>query len=106
MTRPSNSLLLGVDVVCLGILLADVIAWPIDALPETGTLALVDSITSAAAAARSTPHDKEGFADSTCAYRLVSKRGHSMQLVAAPSPLDLQACSRQFRVLQFVWPDF
>jgi sugar/nucleoside kinase (ribokinase family) len=45
MTRPNDSLLLGVDVVCLGILVADVIARPIDASPETGTLALVDSIT-------------------------------------------------------------
>jgi sugar/nucleoside kinase (ribokinase family) len=34
----------GHDVVCLGILVADVIARPVDALPETGTLALVDSI--------------------------------------------------------------
>lgn len=33
-----------VDVVCLGILVADVIARPVDAVPATGTLALVDSI--------------------------------------------------------------
>jgi sugar/nucleoside kinase (ribokinase family) len=45
MTRPNDSLLLGADGVCLGILVADVIARPIDASPETGTLALVDSIT-------------------------------------------------------------
>lgn len=32
------------DVVCLGILVADVIARPVDALPPRGTLALVDSI--------------------------------------------------------------
>jgi sugar/nucleoside kinase (ribokinase family) len=32
------------DVVCLGILVADVIARPVDALPEPGTLALVESI--------------------------------------------------------------
>ena len=32
------------DVVCLGILVADVLARPVDALPEPGTLALVDSI--------------------------------------------------------------
>ena len=32
------------DVVCLGILVADVIARPVDAFPEPGTLALVDSI--------------------------------------------------------------
>ena len=32
------------DVVCLGILVADVIARPVDALPEAGTLALVESI--------------------------------------------------------------
>jgi sugar/nucleoside kinase (ribokinase family) len=34
-----------VDVVCLGILVTDVIARPVDSLPESGTLALVDSIT-------------------------------------------------------------
>lgn len=33
------------DVVCLGILVADVIARPVDSLPEPGTLALVESIT-------------------------------------------------------------
>jgi sugar/nucleoside kinase (ribokinase family) len=33
-----------IDVVCLGILVADVVARPVDAVPETGTLALVDSI--------------------------------------------------------------
>jgi sugar/nucleoside kinase (ribokinase family) len=32
------------DVVCLGILVADVIARPVDRLPERGTLALVDEI--------------------------------------------------------------
>jgi len=32
------------DVVCLGILVADVVARPVDAFPERGTLALVDSI--------------------------------------------------------------
>jgi sugar/nucleoside kinase (ribokinase family) len=32
------------DVVCLGILVADVVARPVDAAPATGTLALVDSI--------------------------------------------------------------
>lgn len=32
------------DVVCLGILVADVIARPVDVLPKPGTLALVDSI--------------------------------------------------------------
>jgi sugar/nucleoside kinase (ribokinase family) len=44
MTRPGDSRLLAVDVVCLGILVADVIARPLDALPDTGTLAFVDSI--------------------------------------------------------------
>jgi sugar/nucleoside kinase (ribokinase family) len=34
-----------VDVVCLGILVADVIARPVDDLPPTGSLALVDAIT-------------------------------------------------------------
>jgi sugar/nucleoside kinase (ribokinase family) len=34
-----------VDVVCLGILVADVIARPVDDLPKMGTLGLVDSIT-------------------------------------------------------------
>jgi sugar/nucleoside kinase (ribokinase family) len=33
------------DVVCLGILVADAIARPVDALPEPGTLGLVDQIT-------------------------------------------------------------
>src|ERR1700757_128779 len=33
-----------VDVVCLGILVADVVVRPVDALPAIGTLALVDSI--------------------------------------------------------------
>ncbi len=33
------------DVVCLGILVADVIVRPVDALPERGTLGLVDAIT-------------------------------------------------------------
>jgi sugar/nucleoside kinase (ribokinase family) len=33
-----------VDVVCLGILVADVVARPVDAMPAAGTLALVDSI--------------------------------------------------------------
>jgi sugar/nucleoside kinase (ribokinase family) len=33
------------DVVCLGILVADVIARPVDELPSRGTLALVDAIT-------------------------------------------------------------
>src|SRR4249919_3357191 len=32
------------DVVCLGILVADVVARPVDAVPHPGTLALVDSI--------------------------------------------------------------
>jgi sugar/nucleoside kinase (ribokinase family) len=32
------------DVVCLGILVADVVARPVDALPAVGTLSLVDSI--------------------------------------------------------------
>ena len=32
------------DVVCIGILVADVVARPVDALPAAGTLALVDSI--------------------------------------------------------------
>src|SRR3954447_17999778 len=32
------------DIVCLGILVADVVARPVDALPVVGTLALVDSI--------------------------------------------------------------
>ncbi len=33
-----------VDVVCLGILVADVVARPVDAVPHPGTLALVDSV--------------------------------------------------------------
>lgn len=33
-----------IDVVCLGILVADVVARPVDSVPATGTLALVDSI--------------------------------------------------------------
>ena len=33
-----------VDVVCLGILVADVVARPVDGVPRAGTLALVDSI--------------------------------------------------------------
>jgi len=32
------------DVVCLGILVADVLVRPVDGLPDPGTLALVDSI--------------------------------------------------------------
>jgi sugar/nucleoside kinase (ribokinase family) len=32
------------DVVCLGILVADVVARPVDAVPATGTLGLVDSV--------------------------------------------------------------
>jgi sugar/nucleoside kinase (ribokinase family) len=35
----------GADVVCLGILVADVIARPVDRLPKGGTLGLVDEIT-------------------------------------------------------------
>jgi sugar/nucleoside kinase (ribokinase family) len=42
---PSSRARTPVDVVCLGILVADVIARPVDALPGSGTLALVDSIT-------------------------------------------------------------
>jgi sugar/nucleoside kinase (ribokinase family) len=43
--RSSSAPAVSVDVVCVGILVADVIARPVDGLPEPGTLALVDSIT-------------------------------------------------------------
>ncbi|MDP9445023.1 MAG: carbohydrate kinase family protein [Actinomycetota bacterium] len=33
------------DVICLGILVVDVLAWPVDAMPQRGSLALIDGAT-------------------------------------------------------------
>lgn len=33
------------DVTCLGILVVDVLAWPVDAMPQRGSLALIDGVT-------------------------------------------------------------
>lgn len=32
------------DVVCLGVLVVDVLAWPVDAMPERGSLALIEGV--------------------------------------------------------------